>query len=294
MGDAPSARAPWVSATVGDAPSPHERRLVVCHIVFDQLPALTVVLLCLVALVAGWIDAIVGGGGVIQLPAMLIAVPAQTPIATISGTNKLSSVVGTAMASATYLSKVRIHWPTTLIAVAFAYGGSTVGAHLIQFVPRDAFVPIMVVVVAVVGIYTWRRPQLGQSARTTAFGLRRAAIAAAVGLVCGLWDGVIGPGTGVFLVIAFVALLGYEFLEATTMAKVVNLATNIAALVVLGTSGHIIWMLGACMAACNMAGAAVGSRMAIKHGNEFIRTIFLVAVVIVEIRLIYETVRLLW
>lgn len=261
-------------------------------VVIDHLPLLTVLALCAVALAAGWIDSVVGGGGVIQLPALLIGLPSSTPVATVSGTNKLSSVVGTAMASGTYLSKVRVHWPTALTAVATAYLGSTLGANLIRYIPRAAFSPIIVVVVAVVGIYTWRRPHLGQTTHVFRRGASHWVVAAAIGAVCGLWDGMIGPGTGIFLVIGFVALMGYGFLEATTMAKLANFATNIAALVVLGVSGHILWALGGCMAVCNLIGAGVGARMAIKHGNGFIRTVFLVAVVIVEVKLVYDTVML--
>jgi len=260
--------------------------------VIDQVPALTVGLLCLAGFVAGWLDAVVGGGGVIQLPALLIGLPANTPVATVSGTNKLSSVAGTAMATGTYLSKVRITWPTTLGVVATAFAGSSLGAHLVQYMPRTAFSPIIVVVVAVVGWYTWRRPALGQVTNLKHRGLSHWAIALLLGLVIGLWDGAIGPGTGVFLVIGFVALLGYGFLEATAMTKLTNLATNIAALIVLGGAGHILWGLGGIMAAANFTGGAIGARMAIRHGNRFIRRVFLVAVAIVEIKLIYDTVRL--
>jgi len=256
----------------------------------DNLPLLTVVLLCVAALAAGWIDAVVGGGGLIQLPAVLIGLPVSTPIATISGTNKLSSVAGTAVAAGNYLRKVRIDWPVTLAVAATAFGGSSIGAHLIKFMPRLVFEPIIVVVVAGIGWYTWRRPEMGQETRVKHTGAAKFVLAALIGAVCGFYDGIIGPGTGVFLVIGFVAILGYGFLQATAMSKLVNLGTNIAALIVLGTSGHILWALGGCMAVCNLIGGAVGSSMAMRYGNRFIRSVFLVAIVIVEIKLIYDTV----
>jgi len=258
--------------------------------VIDQVPALTVGLLCLVALAAGWLDAVVGGGGLIQLPAVLIGLPAATPVATVSGTNKLSSVAGTAMASVNYLRRVRVDWRTTLVAVVTAYAGSSLGAHAIQYVPRAVFEPILVVVVAGVGWYTWRRPGLGQTTRLNHQGGRHYWLGAAIGLVVGLWDGLIGPGTGVFLVVGFVAILGYGFLEATAMAKLVNLATNIAALVVLGSAGHVLWGVGGCMAACNLVGGAIGSGMAMRYGNRFIRLVFLAAIVLVEAKLVYDMV----
>ena len=258
----------------------------------DGLPWLTVVLLCLAALVAGWIDSVVGGGGLIQLPALLVGLPTTMPVATVSGTNKLSSVAGTAMASGIYLRKVRISWPTTIVMVAAAFGGSSLGAHLIQHFSRAVFLPIIIVVVAGVGLYTWRNPQLGQATHLKHDGAAHWLLTLALGAVLGLWDGLIGPGTGVFFVIGLVGLLGYEFLTATTMAKLANLATNVAALIVLGTSGHILWAIGSCMAVCNLTGGTLGSRMAISRGNSFIRNVFMIAVVIIEITLVVETVRL--
>ena len=255
----------------------------------DGLPLATVVLLCLAALVAGWIDSVVGGGGLIQLPALLVGLPASTPIATVSGTNKLSSVAGTAMASGVYLRKVRIPWPTTLVMVAAAFAGSSLGAHLIQYFSRAVFLPITIVVVAGIGLYTWANPKLGQVTHLKHDGAPHWLLTIGLGGLVGLWDGLIGPGTGVFFVIGLVSLLGYEFLSATAMAKLANLATNVAALIVLGTSGHILWAIGGVMAACNLAGGAVGSTMAVRRGNSFIRAVFLVAIVIIEITLIYET-----
>jgi len=252
----------------------------------------TVVVLCGTAVFAGWIDAIVGGGGLIQLPAILIGLPVSTPVATISGTNKMSSVAGTLVAAGNYLRRVRIDWATTLAALACAFGGSSLGAHVIQFIPRTVFSPIILVVVAGIGWYTWRRPQLGQATRRKYAGFGHFALAGLIGLVVGMWDGAVGPGTGVFLVIGFVVVLGYGFLEATAMAKLVNLTTNIAALIVLGTSGHVLWALGGAMAAGNFVGGAVGSAMAMRYGNRFIRVVFLVAVTIIEAKLIYDTVHL--
>jgi len=258
--------------------------------VIDQVPVLTVVLLCLAAGVSGWIDSVVGGGGVVQLPALLIGLPSTTPVATVSGTSKLAGFVGTATATATYLPKVRISWPTVLTVIATAYAGSSLGASLIKYVPRTAYLPVIIVVVAVIGVYTWRRPKLGMTTALRHQGAAHWGVALGIGAACGLWDGLVGPGTGMFLVIGFVALLGYGFLEATTMAKVVNFATNVAALVVLGTSGHVLWRLGGCMAVCSLVASAIGSRMAIKRGNRFIRVVFLCAVVLVEASLVVEMV----
>ncbi|MDR2973154.1 MAG: TSUP family transporter [Propionibacteriaceae bacterium] len=255
----------------------------------DQLPLITVLALCLVAFAAGWVDSVVGGGGIIQMPALMIGLPVETPVATIAGTNKIAAMAGTATAAATYLTKVRISWPTTIVTMLTAYGGSSLGSHLVQYLPRTAFSPIIVVVVAVIGVYTWRKPQLGQVTALKHVGTAHWLLAGLLGIVVGLWDGVVGPGTGVFFAIGFVVILGYGFLEATAMTKLANLATNVAAIVVLGISGHILWAVGGCMAVCNLSGGFIGARMAIRLGNSFIRRVFLVAVVIVEAKLIYDT-----
>jgi uncharacterized membrane protein YfcA len=241
------------------------------------------------ALAAGWIDSVVGGGGVIQLPALLFGLPDTTPVPLVSGTNKLSSVAGTATATATYLRKVRVDWPVVLCAMGAAYVGSSIGARLISLLPRFAFTPIVAVAVALVGIYTIRKPDMGATTNLRFSGFRLRCTAAAIGLVVGLWDGLVGPGTGIFLLVAFAALLGYGFLEATTMTKLVNLTTNTAALVVLGVQGNIMWQLGLCMAACNLTGGFVGARMAIAKGNTFIRKVFIVVVIVVEAKLLYDT-----
>ncbi|MDR1448985.1 MAG: TSUP family transporter [Propionibacteriaceae bacterium] len=258
----------------------------------DQLPLLTVVLLIVAAGAAGWIDAVVGGGGVIQLPALLIGLPADTPVPAVSGTNKLSSAAGTAAAAGSYLAKVKIDWPAAFVVTTAAFAGSAVGAQFVRFVPRIVFTPVVAVVVAAIGLYTWRRPAFGQTTRLRHSGAAQRAWSAGLGLAAGAWDGLVGPGTGVFFVMGYVLLLGYGLLPATVMAKLANLATNLAALLVLGIQGQVFWALGAAMALANVAGGATGARMALKRGHRFIRRVLLVAVVLVEVRLVYDTVRL--
>lgn len=250
-----------------------------------------VLLLVAAAFVAGWVDAVVGGGGLIQLPALLIGLSANTPVATVSGTNKLSSVAGTGTATATYLRKVRVGWRTTLPLMACAYAGSTLGAQLVKLLPKQAFTPIVLVVLVVVGTYTVRRPSLGLVQELRHTGGAHTLRLALIGLVIGIYDGFIGPGTGTFFVIALVALLGYGFLEATALTKLANLTTNVAALVVLGSSGHVLWGLGAVMAAANLTGGYLGARMAIRHGNAFVREVFLVVVGLLAVKLAWDSVQ---
>ena len=233
----------------------------------------TLALLVVAAFAAGWIDAVVGGGGIIQLPSLLIGLPSDTPVATVSGTNKVSSFAGTLVASATYVRRLGVDWHVALPLVVAAYAGSSAGAA---------------------GWYTYRRPDLGQHHAPKHSGRAQTARVLGIGAVVGLWDGVVGPGTGTIFVICLVALLGFAFLHATVLAKLANLTTNLAAIVVLGLSGHVLWGVGLAMAAANMTGGAIGSRMAIKHGNGFVRKVFLAAAVVLGARLAWDTAHLFW
>ncbi len=254
----------------------------------------TLALLVVAAFAAGWLDAVVGGGGIIQLPSLLIALPSDTPVATVSGTNKISSFAGTLAASATYVRRLGVDWRVALPLVIGAYVGSSVGAALVQFVPRQWFNPVLLVAVVGIGWYTYRRPDLGQHHAPRHAGWAETVRTIPIGLGVGLWDGLVGPGTGTIFVICLVALLGFAFLHATVLAKLANLTTNLAAIVVLGWSGHILWGVGLVMAAANMTGGAIGSRMAIRQGNAFVRRVFLVAAGVLGLRLAWDTVRLFW
>jgi uncharacterized membrane protein YfcA len=256
-----------------------------------DLPLLTVALLVLAAFVAGWVDAVVGGGGLIQLPALLIAMPASTPPAEILATNKLSSVWGTATSSLTYALKVKPDWRTVLPLVAMAATGSALGAQAAKFLPRQYFTPIVLVAVVGVGLYTWRRPDLGLVSRRLHAGGAHYLRTAAIGLAVGAYDGILGPGTGSFFVILLVAVLGYGFLEASAKAKIANLATNLAAIAVFGLHGSVLWQLGLLMGAANLTGGFLGARTAIRHGNGFVRQVFLVVIAGLALKLGYDTVQ---
>ena len=255
-----------------------------------ELPALTLALLVLAAFAAGWVDAVVGGGGLIQLPALLIGLPDTTPPAAVLGTNKISSVWGTATSSVTYAVKVRPDWRTILPLVAASAAGSALGAQLARFLPREYFTPIVLVALVVVGIYTWRRPKLGLISQRKHDGRAHYGRTAAIGIGVGAYDGFLGPGTGTFFVILLVGVLGYGFLEASAKAKIANLITNLSAIAVFAASGSILWALGLVMGAANLLGGLLGSRTAISRGNAFIRKVFLVVLLGLIIRLAYDTV----
>ena len=255
-----------------------------------DLEPVTLLLLMVAAFSAGWVDAVVGGGGLIQLPALLIALPPTTSPATILGTNKISSVWGTATSSIAYAVKIKPDWRTVLPLVLGSAAGSALGAQAAKLLPREYFTPIVLVALVVVGVYTWRRPKLGLTSARKHDGRAHYGRTALIGLTVGAYDGFLGPGTGSFFVILLVGVLGYGFLEASAKAKIANLTTNVVAIIVFGLSGSVLWALGLTMGLANLVGGLIGARTAIRHGNAFIRRVFLVVLAALMIKLTYDTV----
>ncbi len=248
----------------------------------------TLILLCVAAGMAGWVDAVSGGGGLLQLPALFLALPEATPVQVL-GTNKVSSILGTSAATRTYWRQARPDIRTALPMVVAAIVGAALGAGTASRLPVDLFRPIIVVLLVIVWVWTLLSPQLGRTQQLRWQGRRRHyLIATAAGLAIGFYDGLLGPGTGSFLLIVLVAGLGYSFLNASSTAKVVNLGTNAASIIVFGIAGSILWVLGLLMGVCNVVGAVVGARMAIRRGSEFVRLVFLAVVGVLILRLGWE------
>ncbi|MFK4759985.1 sulfite exporter TauE/SafE family protein [Microbacterium sp. ZW T5_45] len=243
----------------------------------EQLTWGTLILVVIAAFAAGWIDAVVGGGGLLQLPALLL-IPGIAPVQALA-TNKLASVFGTATSSVTYYRRAKPDIRTALPMAGIALAGSFGGAAVATILPSAAFKPIIVVALLAVALFTAFRPQMGAATKLRFSGHRHHVMAGAAGLGIGFYDGMIGPGTGTFLVIALVALLGYDFLQASAKAKIVNLATNAGALLLFIPHGSVLWLLGGILAVANVAGSYLGSRMAISRGARFIRVVFLIVVV---------------
>ena len=237
----------------------------------------TLLLLGLAGLAAGFVDAVVGGGGLIQLPALLLGLPSAAP-ATILGTNKLSSICGTTVSSATYYRRVRPDPRTFGPLMACAFVGSVGGAFVGSHISSAAFDPIVLVVLIVVGGYVLFRPALGETTALRFGGVRHTGAAMGTGLAIGFYDGALGPGTGSFFVITLVALLGYSFLEASAKARLANWATNLGALCVFVPQGAVLWKVGLVMGACNLVGGYVGARTAVARGTGFVRVFFVVVV----------------
>ncbi|WP_366146376.1 TSUP family transporter [uncultured Pseudokineococcus sp.] len=247
----------------------------------------TVLLLVLAAATAGWVDAVVGGGGLVQLPALLL-VPGIAPVQALA-TNKLAGIAGTSVSAATYLRRVpeesrpsaRTAVPMALLALAGAAGGAALASSL----PGEALTPLVLVALVVVLVVVVAKPKLGEITTQRLAGAREVAAAALLGAAIGAYDGLLGPGTGTFLVFGLVGVLGLAFLRATATAKVVNVATNLGALIVFVPQGHVVWGLGVLMALANVAGGYVGARTAVARGSRFVRVVFLVVVSALVVRL---------
>jgi uncharacterized membrane protein YfcA len=231
----------------------------------------------LASLLAGFVDSIVGGGGLILVPALFATFPAAHP-ATLFGTNKGASVWGTAFATWQFSRRVEMRWAALLPAAGAGFVASFAGAWLVTVVSPDYLRKLLPLVLLAVLIYTVVKKDLGRSHTPRFSGAREQWVAASVGALIGFYDGFFGPGTGSFLVFLFVRLLGYDFLSASASAKLVNTATNLAALLLFVAKGHIWWHFVVAMALANVVGSLLGTRLALKHGTSFVRVFFMLVV----------------
>ena len=250
---------------------------------FHDISIATGIFLLAASFFAGFVDSIAGGGGLIQLPALLIGLP-KSETAEVLGTNKLSAVFGTTTAAALYRKQIKPD-PKVLIAMGVpAFLGSAGGAVLASKIPTSSMRPMVLVLLIVVAIYTWFKPDLGKFENLRHHSKRRVQIAAIAGAVIGFYDGIFGPGTGSFLMLILVASLGYAFITASAIAKVVNVATNVGAILVFGIPSAVIWQIGIIMGVANISGAIIGSRLAIKGGSTLVRKVFLIVTVALIIK----------
>ena len=245
---------------------------------FQDLTIATALFLLAASFFAGFIDSIAGGGGLIQLPALLIGLP-KSETAEVLGTNKLSAVFGTTTAAALYRKQIKPD-PKVLIAMGVpAFLGSAGGAVLASKIPTSSMRPMVLVLLIIVAVYTWFKPDLGKFENLRHLPKRRVQIAAFAGVVIGFYDGIFGPGTGSFLMLILVASLGYAFITASAIAKVVNVATNVGAIMVFGVNGAVLWQIGIILGIANISGAVIGARLAIKGGSTLVRKVFLIVTV---------------
>ncbi|MFI6119053.1 sulfite exporter TauE/SafE family protein [Streptomyces sp. NPDC051064] len=246
-----------------------------------EMTLTTLVLLCLAAAVAGWIDAVVGGGGLLLLPALLLGLP-HVPAAHVLGTNKAVAIVGTSGAAVTYVLKAPVRVGAAVRIGLMALVGSMTGAFFAAGISSDVLRPVIMVVLLAVAAFVMLRPSFGTAAAgDTGKKVTRARTVTAIVLVgggIGFYDGLFGPGTGTFLVLALTAVLHLDLVTASATAKIVNVCTNGGALAMFAYQGTVLWQLAALMAVFNLAGGMLGARMALRKGSDFVRGVLLVVV----------------
>ncbi len=253
----------------------------------SDISTLTLIFILIAAFSAGFVDAIAGGGGLIQLPALLISFP-DREVAEVAGTNKLGSIFGTSAAALNYRRNIKTDPKLLLAMVLPAFIGSGSGSLLATQISTDQLKIAIVVMLVAVFAYTLARPDLGKVEVLKGAAKRQRTVGAIAGLTIGFYDGFIGPGTGTLLMIVLVAALGFAFIGASAIAKVVNVATNFASILVFGISGSIMWVVGLAVGICNLAGGIIGSRVAIRRGSDFVRKFYLVVTFALIVRVLFD------
>lgn len=245
--------------------------------------------LCSAAFCAGFIDSIVGGGGLIQTPLALAFLP-QLPVSTVIGTLKIPAFSGTALATIQYLKKVKIDWKLFGIMATLSFVSAFLGSHLLTIISNDFMKPVLLFILIALAIYTIFKKDFGQ-AKEREIPYNIALInGCIVSIVVGFYDGFIGPATGTFFILGFVTLLGMDFLKANTNAKLINLATNFGSICLFLLKGKIIWSIALPMAFFNALGGYIGAKVAINKGNKFIRYIFILVILLSICRFGYEVI----
>jgi uncharacterized membrane protein YfcA len=248
-----------------------------------------VALILAAAFVAGLMDAVVGGGGLIQIPLLFSALPTASP-GTIFGTNKLAAVFGTASAAWRFVRRVEVPWGVAMPAGIVAFLASFLGAMTVSVLPAQLLRPLVLVLLILVAFYTYSRKDFGRTDRGLVLRRRHAVIAALLGGAIGFYDGFFGPGTGSFLIFLFIRCFGLDFLRASAAAKIVNVMTNLAALLYFGPRGQMIVSLGLGMAVFNVAGSQLGAHLAVRHGSVFVRKLFLIVVSVLIVKFAWNLV----
>ena len=255
--------------------------------IFSEFGAFTIIALILCSTAAGFIDSIVGGGGLIQLPGTFILFP-KAPIPTLFGTNKIASLLGTASSAVQYAKRIKFDF-RVLVPIALCSGiASWFGAKAVSSVNVNTLKPIILVVLVVIAIYTFLKKDFGSIQTKQLTVQKQILFGCLLALVVGFYDGFFGPGTGSFFVMGFVFFLGFEFIKASAYAKLINCMTNLSALIVFIQKGNYILTIAVLMAICNITGNLIGTRLALKRGNAFVRIFFLLVVSMMILRYGYD------
>jgi uncharacterized membrane protein YfcA len=252
-----------------------------------EISMYTLVLLCVFAFLAGWVDAIAGGGGLIQTPASLILLP-QFSVASVIGSLKIPAFTGTSFAVFQYVKKVAIQWKDMWWMCVIAFISAFAGSELLSVIGNRWMKPIILIVLIGVAIFTYSQKNWGQLAKNTTAKPPSRLSKLLICCILGFYDGFIGPGAGSFLVLAFISILGMDFLHAGAHAKVVNLCTNLGSIVLFVLKGSILWSVAIPMSVSNGLGGFFGAKMALAKGNQFIRKLFLMVIFLTLLRFGYD------
>lgn len=240
-------------------------------------------LVVLASFLAGVMDAMVGGGGLVTVPALLSTYPSLPP-SLLLGTNKCSSVFGTAVAATRYAKRVKLDWAWLLPAALVAFAGSWLGAWTLTKTDPELLRKLLPLILLFVLLYTLKHRQFGMLHHPLRIDRHRLLFATGIGGLIGWYDGFFGPGTGSFFIFLLIRWLGVDFLHASASSKVLNAATNLAALILLAATGHVWWQVGLAMAAANIAGSVLGTSLALKHGAVLVRRVFIVMVTLLVLK----------
>jgi uncharacterized protein len=244
------------------------------------------------ALLAGFIDSIVGGGGLVQVPSLFILYP-QFSVPQVVGTNRFASFLGTSMAGYQYAKKVTVPWRVVVIAGICAAVMAYLGATFASLVKAEVLKPIILLLMSAIAIYTFSNKTLGQNEKPALLAKHLTIYAVLIGSLSGFYNGFVGPGTGSLLVFGFVSIIGFGFLKASATSKIVNVISDIASLVFFIWQGYVQFKIAIPMMFCNIVGSFFGSRMAILKGNGFVRTFFLCVISALILRFGYDIFRLI-
>ncbi len=246
-----------------------------------------IIILCTGALAAGFIDAIIGGGGLIQTPVTLVTLQ-QYPVATLLGTTKIPSISGTSIAAIQYSLKVKIKWRLMLLMCCIALTAAFAGSKLVSITSNSFMKPVIFCMLVIVAVYTYTKKDFGMAAEKDHNSKKEFLYGSIFALLIGFYDGFIGPGAGSFMVLFFISILGFDFLKASAHSKLVNVSTNLGSILFFSLHGHILYHYAIPMAVCNFAGSFLGSRLAILKGNRFIRVFFLFVIAATILRFGYD------
>lgn len=229
----------------------------------------------LFAFCGGLIDAAVGGGGLVQVPALMHALP-NSSLATVFGTNKVAVLLGNAFSISGYVKRVNITWKLVLPTMTSAFAFSFLGAFSVSLVPKPLMEHLVFVVLVVMAVHTFMKKDLGRFHSNIQCGMKEVLLGILMGGLIGFYDGVFGPGSGSLLLFLFVKCFGFDFLNASASAKLVNLGTFSAALLFFVPAGHVLWAVAGVVGVCNIAGSITGVFLALRYGSGFIRVFFLI------------------